>query len=397
MLQFSKRAVDIQASPIRKLSPLAAEAELKGKKVYHLNIGQPDVKTPDFFFNAVKNFNQKVLSYVDSQGLPETIESFRKYYRDWGIDFDYKDIIITNGGSEAVLFAIMAVADYGDEILIPEPFYANYNSFSALAGVNVVTFETRAEEGFHLPPEEKIEKYISSRTRAILFSNPGNPTGVIYTREEMNIIADLARKHNLFIIADEVYREFVYDDIKYLSFMQMPGIDDRVILVDSVSKRYSACGARVGLVASHNKKLMPLILKFAQSRLCISTIDQIGTAALINTSKEYFAEVAREYQHRRDVVYDALQKIPGVVCQKPSGAFYFVVKLPVDDAEDFVRYLLADFDINNETVMLAPADGFYATPGLGKDEVRISYCIDDKDLKKAMNILEKGLKSYNNR
>lgn len=394
MLEFSKRAINIQASPIRKLSPLAAEAKAKGKKVYHLNIGQPDIKTPEYFFNAVKGFDQKVLRYVDSQGVPETIESFRKYYKSWGIDFDGKDIIITNGGSEAVMFSIMAVADYGDEILIPEPFYANYNSFSSIAGVKVVTFQTKAEEGFHLPPEETIEKYISPKTKAILFSNPGNPTGVVYTRKEMDIIADLAKKHDLFIIADEVYREFVYDGLKYTSFMQIPGIDDRVILIDSVSKRYSACGARIGLITSHNKGLMPLILKFAQSRLCVSTMDQIGAAALINTPKEYFAEVAKEYEHRRDVVYDALKEISGVVCEKPTGAFYFVVKLPVEDAEDFVKYLLTEFDVNNETVMLAPAAGFYATAGLGKDEVRISYCIDAEELKKAMAILEKGLASY---
>lgn len=394
MLGFSKRAIDIQASPIRKLSPLSREAELKGKKVYHLNIGQPDVKTPEYFFSAVKEFDQEVLRYVDSQGLPETIESFRKYYRSWGIDFGKEDIIITNGGSEAVMFAIMAVADPGDEILIPEPFYTNYNSFSSIAGVKVVTFQTRAEDGFHLPLEEVIEKQISPRTKAILFSNPGNPTGVVYTRKEMDIIADLAKKHDLFIIADEVYREFVYDGLKYTSFMQIPGIGDRVILIDSVSKRYSACGARIGLIASHNRKLMPLVLKFAQSRLCISTIDQVGAAALINTPKEYFIETAKEYEHRRDVVYDALKKIPGVVCEKPTGAFYFVVKLPVYDAEDFVKYLLTDFDVNNETVMLAPAAGFYATPGLGKDEVRISYCIDAEELKKAMAILKKGLESY---
>lgn len=397
MLKFSNRAEELQASPIRRLAPLAAAAKKKGKKVYHLNIGQPDIKTPELFFNAVKNFDQKVLRYVDSQGVLQTINSFRKYYSNWGINFDENEIIITNGGSEAVLFAIMAVTDYNDEILIPEPFYANYNAFSNIAGVRVATFLTKAEDGFHLPPRDIIEKSISPKTKAILLSNPGNPTGVVYTRKEMDTIAQIALEHDLFIIADEVYREFVYDGAEYISFMQISGIDDRVILIDSVSKRYSACGARVGSIASHNRELMAIILKFAQSRLCISTLDQIGAAELVNTPKEYFMDVSGEYQHRRDVVYKALMDIPGVICKKPSGAFYFVVKLPISDSNDFVKFLLTDFDVDGETVMLAPADGFYATPGLGKDEVRISYCINSDDLAKAMNILAKGLSEYSKR
>lgn len=394
MLNFSKRAIDLQASPIRKLAPLAAAAKKEGKKVYHLNIGQPDIETPEFFFEAIRKFDPKVLGYVDSQGIPDLINSFRKYYGTWGIDFTENEIIITNGGSEAVLFAILAVTDQGDDILVPEPFYTNYNAFSSIAGVNVASFLTKAEEGFHLPPKEAIEKSITDKTRAILLSNPGNPTGVVYTKKEIETIANIALEHDLFIIADEVYREFVYDGLEYTSFLHIPEIADRVILIDSVSKRYSACGARIGLIASKNKKLMPLLLKLAQSRLCIATMDQVGAAALINTPKEYFIEVNKEYQNRRDVVYNALKDIPDVICRKPTGAFYVIVKLPVDDAEDFVKYLLTDFQINNETVMLAPAEGFYATPGLGRDEIRISYCINSEDLKKAMTILDKGLQEY---
>lgn len=394
MLNLSTRGLNMQASPIRKLAPLAAAAKKSGKKVYHLNIGQPDIKTPELFFEAIKSFDPKVLSYVDSQGIPELINSFRKYYSTWDIDFDENEIIITNGGSEAVLFAILAVTDHGDSILMPEPYYTNYNAFSAIAGINVESFTTKAEEGFHLPSKEIIEKSITSRTKAILLSNPGNPTGVVYTEKEVEMIAEIARERDLFIIADEVYREFVYDGLKYTSFMKIPDIADRVILVDSVSKRYSACGARIGLVASKNKDLMPILLKLAQSRLCISTIDQIGASALINTPKEYFNEVLIEYQTRRNVVYDALKNIPGVVCEKPTGAFYVMVKLPIEDAEDFVKFMLTDFDVDNETVMMAPAEGFYATPGLGRNEVRISYCLNSDDLKKAMNIFAKGLEKY---
>lgn len=397
MIKFSERIQKMQASPIRKLAPMAAAAKKKGKKVYHLNIGQPDIETPDVFFEAIRKFKPEVLSYLDSQGLPDTINSFRRYYKSWNIDFDENEMIITNGGSEAILFSMLAVTDEGDNILVPEPFYTNYNAFASIAGINVVSFLTKAEEGFHLPSKEVIEKSINSKTKAILLSNPGNPTGVVYTKEEMNTIAEIALEHDLFIIADEVYREFVYDGLEYTSFMHMPEIQDRIILVDSISKRYSACGARIGLIASKNKDLYPLLLKLAQSRLCADTINQIGAAALINTPKEYIEKVNKEYQYRRDVVFNALKAIPGVICEKPTGAFYVVAKLPVANAEDFVKFLLNDFDVDNETVMLAPAEGFYATPGLGRDEVRISYCLKAEDLKKAMNILAKGLEAYKKR
>lgn len=397
MIKFSERIQKMQASPIRKLAPMAAAAKKKGKKVYHLNIGQPDIETPDVFFEAIRKFKPEVLSYLDSQGLPDTINSFRRYYKSWNIDFDENEMIITNGGSEAILFSMLAVTDEGDNILVPEPFYTNYNAFASIAGINVVSFLTKAEEGFHLPSKEVIEKSINSKTKAILLSSPGNPTGVVYTKEEMNTIAEIALEHDLFIIADEVYREFVYDGLEYTSFMHMPEIQDRIILVDSISKRYSACGARIGLIASKNKDLYPLLLKLAQSRLCADTINQIGAAALINTPKEYIEKVNKEYQYRRDVVFNALKAIPGVICEKPTGAFYVVAKLPVANAEDFVKFLLNDFDVDNETVMLAPAEGFYATPGLGRDEVRISYCLKAEDLKKAMNILAKGLEVYKKR
>jgi len=394
MLKFSERIINMQNSPIRRLAPLAAQAKKNGKKVYHLNIGQPDIETPDFFFEAVKEFDSKILKYVDSQGIPELVNSFIKYYKSFDINFDKEDIIITNGGSEAVLFAIYGAANHGDSILVPEPFYANYNALSSIAGVNIVSFLTKAEDGFHLPSKEVIKKSISETTKAILLSNPGNPTGVVYTREEVNLIAQVAKEHDLFIIADEAYREFIYDSLSYTSFMHIPEINDRVILIDSVSKRYSACGARVGIIASKNKELMALMLKMAESRLSVATLEQVGAAALINTPKEYLDEVNKEYEARRDVVYDALKSIPGVICQKPSGAFYIFAKLPVKNSEDFVRFLLTDFHIDNETVMLAPAEGFYRTPGLGRNEIRISYCLKSDDLKKAMNILSKGLEAF---
>ncbi|QCX32321.1 pyridoxal phosphate-dependent aminotransferase [Caloramator sp. E03] len=396
MAKLSQRILNLQASPIRKLAPLADNAKKEGKKVYHLNIGQPDIHTPEVFYEAIKNFNEPVLKYSDSHGISELIDSFIKYYKKWDIHFESDEIMVTNGGSEAILFALMGVCDYGDNVLIPEPFYTNYNGFAQIAGVNVSSFLTKAEEGFHLPPKSEIVKHINDKTRAILLSNPGNPTGVVYTKEEINLIAEIAKEYDLFIIADEVYREFVYDNLEYTSFMKVTGIEKRVILIDSISKRYSACGARIGLVASKNKELIANILKLCQSRLCTPTIEQIGAAKLIDTPQEYFFEVKKEYQKRRDVVFNALKEMPGVVCQKPTGAFYVVAKLPVKDAEDFVKWLLTDFSVNNETVMLAPAAGFYSTEGLGLDEVRISYCLKCEDLEKAMNILKAGLEEYKN-
>ncbi|MBG0764354.1 MAG: pyridoxal phosphate-dependent aminotransferase [Tissierellales bacterium] len=391
----SERIKSMQESPIRKLVPLAEEAKLKGKKVYHLNIGQPDIKTPDEFFQKVKNFDEEVLSYAFSQGIPELIDSFIQYYKSYGIEFEKDDILVTNGGSEAILFSLIAVCDYGDEILIPEPFYTNYNGFSTSAGVKVVPITTKAENGFDLPSKSEIEELITGKTKAILLSNPSNPTGKVYTEEEMNLIKEVAVENDIYIIADEVYREFVYDGLEYKSFAQLPEIEDRVILTDSISKRYSACGARIGCVASKNKKVTKEVLKLCQSRLCVATIEQVGAAGLIEVSKDYMKEAFIEYDKRRNIVFDALQDMEGVICKKPKGAFYITAKLPVENAEDFVRWLLTDYDIDNETVMFAPAEGFYATEGMGRDEIRISYVLKEEDLKKAMNILKQGLIEYN--
>ncbi|WP_352404837.1 pyridoxal phosphate-dependent aminotransferase [Sporanaerobacter acetigenes] len=396
-MNFSQRITSMQQSPIRKLVPYAEAAKKNGKKVYHLNIGQPDIKTPVEFFDAVKNFNENVLAYSLSQGMPELINSFRKYYEKYGIHFDQDEILITNGGSEALIFSLIAVCDYQDEVLIPEPFYTNYNGFSNMAGIKVVPITTKAENGFHLPEKTELEKLITTRTKAILLSNPGNPTGTIYTKDEIYMLRDIAKEYNLFIIADEVYREFVYDGLEFTSFAHLDDIKDRVIITDSISKRYSACGARIGCIASKNKDLMKQILKLCQGRLCVPTIEQVGAANLINVKDEYFEETNREYSKRRDVVYEALKNMDGVVCEKPHGAFYVIAKLPVKNAEDFVVWMLTDFDVNNDTVMMAPAEGFYGTEGLGKDEVRISYCLNVEDLKNAMKILDEALKVYPDR
>lgn len=393
-MKFSARIQSMQASPIRKLTPIATEAKKAGKKVYHLNIGQPDIPTPREFFDAVKNFDEKVLAYAVSEGIPELRESFSKYYKKCNIDFEPEDILVTNGGSEALLFTLLAVCDNGDEVLVPEPFYTNYNGFGAEAGIKRVPITTKAEDGFHLPSKEDIEKLITDKTRAILISNPSNPTGTVYTTDELNMLRDIVKEHDLYIIADEVYREFIYDGLDYKSFAQFDDLKDRVVITDSISKRYSACGARIGCIASKNKDLIAQILKLCQSRLCVPTIEQIGAAALVDVQSEYFESVAGEYKRRRDIVYNALSKMEGVICEKPHGAFYVVVKLPVENAEDFVVWMLKDFDIDNETVMMAPAEGFYATEGLGRDEVRISYCLNEESLEKAMKILDKGLKVY---
>jgi aspartate aminotransferase len=394
-MKLSNRVQGMQFSPVRKLTPFAEEAKRKGIKVYHLQIGQPDIETPETFFQGIENFKEKVLKYANSQGIDELITSFIKYYKEWNIDFNKNQIMVTNGGSEALLFALMAICDTGDEVIIPEPFYTNYNSFIDLSGTKIVPFLTKAEEGFHLPPKEDIVNKITSKTRAILISNPGNPTGVVYTYDEIRMLADIAKEHDLFLIADEVYREFVYDNLKFTSAMVMTDVLDRIILIDSISKRYSACGARIGLVASKNDDLMHEMLKLCQSRLCSPTIEQLAAANLINTPKEYFEEVKTEYEKRRDILFDALSCIPGVVCRKPTGAFYVVAKLPVEDAEDFAKWLLSDYSYENKTVLVAPAEGFYATPGRGKDEIRISYCLNSNDLKDAMNILASGLEVYN--
>lgn len=393
-MNLSKRIENMQFSPIRKLNQYADEARSKGLKVIGLNIGQPDIETPSVFFESIKNFDSKVLAYTDSKGIPSLLDSFIKYYNNLGFNLNKDEILITNGGSEALLFAMLTICDPGEEIIIPEPFYTNYNSFSDIASVNVVPFKTFAEDGFRLPSKSEIESKISPKTRGILISNPGNPTGVVYTREEIKMLVEIAMENDLYLISDEVYREFVYDDLTAVSALEFTEAEDRIIIIDSISKRYSACGARIGAMISKNKILMHTALKLSQSRLCSPTIEQVAAAGLINTPKDYFYEVNREYANRRDILFDCLKTLPDIICQKPTGAFYLIAKLPIKDSDHFATWLLSEFSIDNKTVMIAPASGFYATEGLGEDEVRLSYCVNQQDLKDAANILIKGLLEY---
>ncbi len=393
-MKFSKKLEQMEHSPIRKFYKYAAEAERKGKKVYYLNIGQPDIKTPKVFFDALKHFDQEVLAYMPSQGIPELIEAMRKYYEKHKIYYDTDDIIITQGGSEALTFTMLCITNEGDEIIIPEPFYSNYSIFVKGTGAKIVPLTTKAEDGFHFAKKEDIESKITKRTRAILLTNPGNPTGTVLSKNEMRMIADIAKEHDLFIISDEVYREFVYDGSPMTSFGQLPDITDRVILIDSISKRFSACGARIGAVITRNKELQDHLMKLCQGRLASPTLDQYGAVALYNLQDGYFDDVIKEYQKRRDVVYDYLSQIEGVVCQKPSGAFYLTAKLPVKDTEEFLIFMLTAFDDRGETVMFAPVEGFYETKGLGRDEIRIAYVLNTKDLKRAMELLKIGLEKY---
>lgn len=394
-MEVSKRIQNVLFSPIRKLSPYAELARKKGVKIYHLNIGQPDVETPETFFEGVNKFKEEVLQYSNSQGENILLDSFSLYYKKLNFDIQPKEIMITNGGSEALLFTFMAVCDIGDEILIPEPFYTNYRSMAAACGINVKTFMTYRKEGFHLPSKEKITECITPSTKAILFSNPGNPTGVVYTKEEVSMLVDIAKEYNLYIISDEVYREFIYDGLKHTSILEYKEIEDRAVLIDSISKRYSACGARVGLVASKNPVLMNEILKMCQLRLSSPTLEQFGAANLINTPKDYFDKVRLEYENRRNMLYDALLNIPGVECKKPEGAFYIIAKLPVEDSEEFSKWMLSEYSLDGETVMVAPAEGFYTTAGMGKDEIRISYCLKEASLNKSIEILKSALEHYN--
>ena len=393
-MRYSERITTMQSSPIRKLAHIASSAKAKGIKIYHLNIGQPDINTPKVFFEAVKNFNNEVLEYAVSPGLPELISSLQQYYTTYNMDFESDEILVTNGGSEALLFALMATCNPKDNILVPEPFYSNYNGFSQSINVNITPITTKAEEGFHLPSKEKIQSLITSKTKAILISNPGNPTGTVYTKKELYMISEIAKENDLWIISDEVYREFVYDGLEYTSFGNIKEVEDRVIIIDSVSKRYSACGARIGSIASKDKTLIAEILKLCQGRLCVSTLDQVGSVELYNTPSSYFTEVNNEYKNRRDVLYNELIKVKGVICKKPAGAFYIVAKLPIENAEDFVIWMLTDFNKDGETVMACPAEDFYATPGLGRDEIRLAYVLKEDDLHKAAIILKEGLEKY---
>lgn len=393
-LSLSERARLTPASPIRRLVPYADKARQRGIRVYHLNIGQPDVETPAAMLEGYRRIDFKVLSYGPSQGLPEYLAALVEYYRRVGIAVKPADIIVTTGGSEAISFALDTVADPGDEVVVPEPFYTNYAGFAATASVKLVPVTCRAEDGFALPPAADFERVITDRTRAIIYSNPGNPTGAVYTRPEIEMLKVLSLKHGLYLIADEVYREFIYDDTEHVSIMNIKGIEDRAIMVDSVSKRYSACGARIGCIVSRNPGLMAAVLKFGQARLCPPTVDQLAAAAALAVPDSYFTGVREEYRCRRDLVCAALSKIPGVVCRTPRGAFYVVARLPIRDAEEFAIFMLNQFALDKETVMVAPADGFYATPGKGKDEIRIAYVLNCADLGRAMEILTAGIKAF---
>lgn len=396
-MKLSEKVGAMQFSPIRKFNPIAQKAKDAGKKVYHLNIGQPDVETPDVFMDAIRTYENKVIAYAESGGLPILQESVIDYFKQYDISFEKKDIIVTAGGSEALTMTFISLLNPGDEVLIAEPFYTNYHTFATTAGGKVVPITTKAEEGYHYAKREQIEAKITDRTKAIVCITPGNPTGTVLTLDEMKLIGEIAKEHDLWIIADEVYREFAYDDRKVTSFAMLPEYADRVIVIDSVSKRFSACGARIGLLISKNEEFMSNVMKVAQGRLCVSTVDQVGAAALFKLPMSYYDEVKAEYCGRRDVVYEELMKIPGVVCQKPGGAFYMTAKLPVDNVEDFLIFLLSEFDDNGETVMFAPAEGFYATPGLGKDEMRIAYVLNQADMRRGVELIRLGIEAYNKR
>jgi len=394
MPRISEKGKFMPASPIRKLVPYAEEAKRKGRKVYHLNIGQPDIHTPQIALDALKNMKEKVIAYSHSAGN----ESYRKklavYYQKLGINIDHTEIIVTAGGSEAVLFAFMTCMDPGDEVITPEPFYANYNGFSAAAGIKIVPVTSKIEDDFSLPPVSEIEKKIGPKTKGIMICNPNNPTGYLYTDDEILQLREIILKHDLFLFSDEVYREFCYDGEKHFSAMHLEGVEDNVILLDSISKRYSECGVRIGALITKNKDVLATALKFAQARLSPPGLGQIVGEASIDTPREYFDNVYNEYIARRDFMVEALNRMPGVYCPKPKGAFYTTVKLPVDDSDKFSQWLLEEFEYNNQTVMLAPASGFYSTPGLGFNEVRIAYVLNTDDLKKAMETLAEALKEY---
>jgi aspartate aminotransferase len=395
MPKISNKGKQMPESPIRKLVPYSEIAKKKGNKVYHLNIGQPDIKTPEVAMNSIKNLDIKVLEYSHSAGFESYRTKLSQYYINHGLPIDVADIIITTGGSEALLFALGSTMDQGDEIIIPEPFYANYNGFSTASGVNVVPVISTIDTGFALPPIADFEKLITPKTKAILICNPGNPTGYLYSKEEIMQLAALVKKHDLFLISDEVYREFTYDGDVHFSVMNVPGLEENAIMIDSVSKRYSMCGARIGCIVSKNKELMATAMKFAQARLSPPTFAQIASEAALETPQSYFDEVITEYRERRDTLIEELNKIEGVIVAKPKGAFYCIAQLPIDNADKFAQWMLESYDLNKETVMVAPAAGFYSTPGVGLNQVRIAYVLKKEDLIRSVQILKEAIKTYN--
>ncbi|MGB6152566.1 MAG: pyridoxal phosphate-dependent aminotransferase [Pricia sp.] len=394
MPKVSHKGATMPQSPIRKLVPFAETAKKEGVHVIHLNIGQPDIKTPQVALDAVKNNTLEVLEYSRSEGSETYREKLAGYYAKHQIHLNAEDIIITTGGSEALAFVMGSIMDADDEIIVPEPFYANYNGFATAAGVRVVSVTSNIETNFALPPIDEFEKMISPKTKAILICNPGNPTGYLYTQEEIKKLAAIVKKHDLFLVADEVYREFAYDGRQHYSVLQEEGLEDHAIIVDSVSKRYSMCGARIGCLATKNEEVIKTALKFAQARLSPPTYAQIASEAALETPQQYFDDVKEEYTKRRNFLITELEKIEGVTVARPQGAFYCIAELPIDDADIFAQWLLEDFRLNGETVMVAPAAGFYATEGLGKNQVRIAYVLDMENLKKAVNILKEAIKSY---
>lgn len=396
-MKFSSRIEKSQLSPIRKFYPYQVACNKKGIKIYHLNIGQPDIQTPPAYFEAIRDFSQPVLEYAPSPGIPQLIQAVQGYYSRIGIDYGEGDILVTTGGSEALQMALNCILDTDDEILIPEPFYPNYNTFVNCAGGKIVPIPTTPEEGYHYADRERIEPLITPRTRAIMISNPGNPTGVVLTPEQMRMIADIAKEHGLFLIADEVYREFIYGDEPLQSMGAYRDLDENLILIDSVSKRFSACGARIGVLITRNQTLQQHALKICQARLSVATLDQVASAALYQVDPHYFDSVRAEYRRRRDTIYRKLQEIPGVVCKEPQGAFYVMAKLPVPDTDAFQTWLLTEFQDNHETIMYAPGGGFFSDPALGKTQVRFAYVLNCQDLERAMDLLKLGIAQYNGR
>lgn len=394
MPKISSKAGNMPASPIRKLVPFAEKAKKEGKKIYHLNIGQPDIETPEVMLNAIKNTPVRVIEYSHSAGNESYRVKLAAYYRKYKMPVNTEDIIITTGGSEAIEIAMMTCFNPGDEIIIPEPFYANYNGFSCAADLIVKPVRSYIESGFALPPIAEFEKLITDKTRGIMICNPGNPTGYLYSKEELEQLKTLVQKYDLFLLSDEVYREFCYDGKQYTSVLHLEGIENNTILLDSISKRYSACGARIGAMISKNKEVMAAAMKFAQARLSPPTFGQIGAEAALDTPDSYFTEVINEYTARRDYLIEALNTMPGVFCPKPSGAFYCIARLPIDNADIFCQWMLESFSHNNATVMMAPATGFYSTPGAGHNEVRLAYVLKKSDLEAAMSCLAEGLKQY---
>ena len=391
---ISVKGINMPESPIRKLVPFAEQAKKDGKTVFHLNIGQPDIATPQIALDAIKNMDRSVIEYSHSAGFQSYRTKLANYYQGIGINVNSDEIIVTTGGSEALIFGFMSCFNPGDEVIIPEPFYANYNGFAETAGIKIKPVTASIDNGFALPPIVDFEKQITPATKGIVICNPGNPTGYLYSKEELEELAELVKKHDLFLFADEVYREFCYDGAEPFSTMNLKGIEENTILIDSVSKRYSMCGARIGALITHNKDVLKTVIKFAQARLSPPTLAQIASEAALETPQSYFTDVIEEYVERRDIMVDGLNKIEGVNCPKPKGAFYCIAKLPIDNSDKFCQWLLEDFEYGNQTVMMAPASGFYASKGLGKNEVRIAYVLKKDSLRKAVKCIEEALKVY---